>query len=64
MSFAGNGRNIFTLHQATEFWGSSHNAKIAIHRLITKGWLSQIEKGKYLIIPFEAGTSRMPFHTV
>ena len=58
VTLSGSDRNIFTLREAREFWGSPHNAKIAIHRLITKGWLASIEKGKYLIIPFEAGPSR------
>ena len=58
VTLSGTDKNIFTLREAGEFWGSPHNAKIAIHRLITKGWLALIEKGKYLIIPFEAGPSR------
>ncbi|MCI0698481.1 type IV toxin-antitoxin system AbiEi family antitoxin domain-containing protein [candidate division KSB1 bacterium] len=58
LTFSGTDRNIFTLREAAGFWGSSHNARIAIHRLIAKGWLAPIEKGKYLIIPLEAGPSR------
>lgn len=58
ITLSGSDRNIFTLREAGEFWGSPHNAKIAIHRLMAKGWLAPIEKGKYLIIPFEAGPSR------
>ena len=58
MNFAGSDRNIFSFQQATEFWGSASNTRIAIHRLVKKGWLYQIEKGKYMIIPHEAGTER------
>ncbi len=58
VTFAGKGKNIFTLREASVFWGSAHNTKIAIHRLIKKGWLEQIEKGKYIIIPLEAGKER------
>jgi predicted transcriptional regulator of viral defense system len=58
ITFAGKGKNFFTLSEASVFWGSAHNTKIAIHRLIKKGWLKQIEKGKYLIVPLEAGKER------
>lgn len=57
-TLAGNGKNIFTFRETAEFWGSPHNARIAIHRLVRKGWLKQLEKGKYLIVPFEAGMQR------
>jgi len=58
MSLASSGKAIFTSKEAKDFWGSPHNAKIAVHRLIKKRWLIQIERGKYLIIPLEAGVSR------
>lgn len=58
ITFAGKGKNFFTLSEASVFWGSAHNTKIAIHRLIKKGWLKQIGKGKYLIVPLEAGKER------
>jgi len=58
MNFAGSDRNIFSFQQAAEFWGSASNTRIAIHRLTKKGWLYQIERGKYMIIPHEAGTER------
>lgn len=57
-TLAGNGKNIFTFRETSGFWGSPHNARIAIHRLLKKGWLKQIEKGKYLIVPLEAGRDR------
>jgi predicted transcriptional regulator of viral defense system len=57
-TFSGSGRNVFNFGEASGFWGSSLNARTAIHRLVQKGWLAQIEKGKYLIIPFEAGNER------
>jgi predicted transcriptional regulator of viral defense system len=59
MNFAGSDRNIFSFQQAAEFWGSASNTRIAIHRLVKKGWLYPIEKGKYMIIPHEAGTERV-----
>ena len=59
MIFAGNDQNIFAFQQAAEFWGSASNTRMAIHRLVKKGWLYPIEKGKYMIIPHEAGTERV-----
>lgn len=58
ITFAGTGKNFFTFAEALSFWGSHHNTRIALHRLARKGLLKQIEKGKYLIIPLEAGTDR------
>lgn len=49
LTFAGKGKNIFTFGE---------NTTIAIHRLIKKGWPKQIEKGKYIIVPLEAGKER------
>ncbi len=57
-TLAGKGKNIFMVSESVEFWGSAHNARIAVHRLLRKGWLKRIEKGKYLIVPFEAGKDR------
>lgn len=58
LEFAGNGKNFFTLGEAVAFWGSPNNARIALHRLLRKKALAQIERGKYLIVPLEAGTGR------
>jgi predicted transcriptional regulator of viral defense system len=58
MELAGSGKKVFTLQEAVGFWGSGHNAKIALHRLVQKKMLAQIEKGKYLILPLEAGPER------
>lgn len=52
------GKTIVEFEDAVRFWGSRHYAKIAIHRLVRKRWLTQLERGKYLIIPLEAGESR------
>lgn len=55
---AGKGENLFTLKEAIAYWGSPHNARIAVHRLVQKKMLAQIEPGKYLIVPLEAGPER------
>lgn len=58
MDLASSGKSIFTIKEARDFWGSPHSTRIAVHRLISKGWLVAIERGKYLIVPLEAGVSR------
>jgi predicted transcriptional regulator of viral defense system len=58
MDLASSGKSIFTIKEARDFWGSPNNTRIAVHRLMSKGWLVAIERGKYLIVPLEAGISR------
>jgi predicted transcriptional regulator of viral defense system len=58
LQFAGSGRRFFRFDEAIAFWGSTHNARIALHRMRKKGLLAQVEKGKYLILPLESGEDR------
>ena len=58
MQCASTGKNIFSIGDVVAFWRSAHNARIAIHRLVKKEWIRKIEKGKYVLIPFEAGKAR------
>lgn len=49
-------KQIFAVRDVMKELGCSHNyAKVIISRLAKKKWLTQIEKGKYLIVPLEAG---------
>ena len=48
----------FTNERATEFWGSREMARKKLYQLEKRGWLARIEKGKYLVIPLEAGAER------
>ena len=48
----------FTIHEAIAFWGSSARAREKLSHLARKGWLERIERGKYLVVPLEAGTKR------
>ena len=58
MTFSGQGKSIFSFDQARSFWESSQYAKVALHRLVRKGMLIPLERGKYLIVPLEAGPER------
>jgi predicted transcriptional regulator of viral defense system len=58
LTFASSGKHFFRFEEARDFWGSAHNARVALHRMLKKGLLAQIEKGKYLILPLESGEDR------
>lgn len=50
------GQNIFTTQDAASVLGCSSAAvRKRLHRLVKKGWLRRLEKGKYLILPLSAG---------
>ena len=56
---AGSGKGIFTTRDAYRILGPGKPTRDALERLVDKGWLQRIEKGKYLIIPLEAGPERL-----
>ena len=55
-SLASSGRDLFTMSQARQALGvdAPYPANI-LYRLAAKGWLQRIERGKYRLIPLEAG---------
>lgn len=58
-TLSGQGREIFTFGEALEFFsGDRAKAHRYLYNLQRKGWLQRIERGKYLIIPLEAGPER------
>lgn len=55
-SLAAQGKTVFTLPEAQETAGVSDYAiRLILSGLVKKKWLIRLTKGKYLIIPFEAG---------
>jgi predicted transcriptional regulator of viral defense system len=48
----------FNMEDATQFWGSSIMAKKRLYQLERKGWVARLERGKYMVIPLEAGPER------
>jgi len=48
----------FTIKNATQFWRSPEMAWKKLRILERKGWIARIERGKYLVIPLEAGPER------
>lgn len=59
VAFAGDGRTIFTVDDALRHWRGHPKTASRLHELESKGWLERLERGKYLIVPFEAGPERL-----
>lgn len=52
-------KRIFTFKDAAKAYGSSgQSLRELLSTLVKRGWLQRVEKGKYLILPFEAGHER------
>lgn len=49
----------FLTPDAISFWESSEIAWQKLRLLEWKGWIKRIERGKYIVIPFEAGERRI-----
>jgi predicted transcriptional regulator of viral defense system len=58
LSLASEDKNIFTIQDAYRQWKDDPNTPSRLHTLEAKGWLERLERGKYLIVPFEAGPER------
>ena len=58
-TLAASGKQIFTTKDGYDVLGKGKPTRDALARLVRKGWLEPIEKGKYLIVPFEAGPDRV-----
>ncbi|MDH4220428.1 MAG: hypothetical protein OEW23_16855 [Candidatus Aminicenantes bacterium] len=56
--FAMKNIGFFLLEEAVQFWKSRKLTYDILWRLEKKGWIKRIERGKYLIIPLEAGPRR------
>ncbi len=59
ITFAAQGRRIFTIEQAREFWGDPAYTTNVLQHLEKGGWLYRLERGTYMIIPLEAGPERL-----
>lgn len=58
MTLAAEGRTLFTVEDARAHWGDESRARAHLHDLAAKGWIERLERGKYIIIPLEAGPER------
>jgi len=58
-TLSGKGKIIFTTQEAHQILGGSRSATYKLlHDLVWGGWLHSLGKGRYLIIPLEAGPER------
>ena len=58
-TLAARGKNVFSTRNAYDILGEGKATRDTLERLVKKGWLERIEKGKYLIVPLEAGPDRV-----
>jgi predicted transcriptional regulator of viral defense system len=56
---AAQGKDIFTTRDAYRILGSGKPTRDTLERLVDKGWLERVERGRYLIVPLEAGPERV-----
>jgi len=59
-SLSERGHNVFTLEDVISTLGVTYeNAKVIVNRLEKKAWLIRLTRGKYLIVPLEAGVKSL-----
>lgn len=59
VTLAGRGQRLFTTGQAREVVGGSMaSTRKLLHDMVQRGWLYALGRGRYLIIPLEAGPHR------
>ncbi len=55
-SLASRGITVFTVNDIRDILGENdESVRLLLHRLNQKGWARRIERGKYLLLPLEAG---------
>lgn len=57
-TMAGSGKEVFSFEDADRFWGPGQVTRNVLSRLESKGWLERLERGKYLLVPLQAGVGR------
>jgi len=57
-TLAAAGNDIFRVRDAYQVLGKGRSTRDTLERLVNKGWLGRVEKGKYLIVPLAAGPER------
>jgi len=50
-------KGLFTFGEAAQIYGEKPGLRVMLSALVKNGWLQRIERGKYLILPLEAGSS-------
>lgn len=55
---ASTSKDIFASEDAEAYWGAGQPTRDVLSRLESKGWLERLERGKYMLVPLEAGLDR------
>jgi predicted transcriptional regulator of viral defense system len=50
-------KSIFVYSDAAQIYGDQPGLRAMLSSLVKSGWLQRIEKGKYMVLPLEAGSS-------
>lgn len=50
-------KRLFTFSEAAQIYGEKPGLRVMLSALVKNGWLQRLERGKYLILPLEAGSS-------
>lgn len=58
-NLAAKGKTVFTGKEAQELLGLPASPRLLLSRLERKGWVKRLERGRYLLIPLEAGPERL-----
>ena len=58
-TLAAEGRSVFATEDAYAIRSRGKPTRDTLERLVRKGWLERLAKGKYLIVPLEAGPERI-----
>jgi len=51
------GKRPFSISEAAQFYGEKPGLRVMLSALVKNGWLQRIERGKYLVLPLEAGST-------
>ncbi len=55
---AAEGKEIFSVAQAQDYWRTPAHTANVLSRLVRKGWLQRLERGVYMLLPLAAGPER------
>lgn len=50
-------KRLFSFGEAAQIYGEKPGLRVMLAALVKNGWLQHLERGKYLIVPLEAGSS-------
>ena len=58
LHLAGAGHTLFSIAEARDYWDDAGYTRNILSRLVRKGWLQRLQRGRYMVVPLEAGPER------